>query len=119
MFKIITTKRYKSMEFNMELGDLLLELAEKVMRRQEIKIEELEEIIDIKNSDINDLFRTRQKLMNQPEKEVVNVYKLQVKPDLKKEKGIKFSGTKKELDKFIKRNSTKKAKKDHEKHHKA
>lgn len=99
------------MEFNMELGDLLLELAEKVMRRQEIKIDDLEEKVKFLENGTDELIET---LINKPKEEVVNVYKLQVKPDLKKEKGVKFSGTKKQLDKFIKRNSTKKARKDHE-----
>lgn len=91
MFKIITTKRYEQLKF----------------------AEFMNEIYNIViDTAINEL-------KNKPEKEVVNVYKLQVKPDLKKTKGVKFSGTKKQLDKFIKRNSTKKARKEHEKRNKA
>lgn len=101
MIKIITTKHYKAMQWNIEMGDLLLELAEKVMRRQEIEIEKLQEKVKSLEDGVDELI---EQLVNKPEKEIVKVYKLQVKPDLNKRKGVKFSGTKKQLDKFIYRN---------------
>lgn len=85
MFKIITTKQYKSMEFNIGQGDLLLDLAERIISRQEKEIEELE-----------------LKLATPVEETCVNVYKLNWMPERKKN-GIGFNGTKKDLDKFIKK----------------
>ena len=104
MFKIITTKRYSELlkdGFRKEVYKAGYELMEMLVDKKDLIIKrlELDLAIEIK--------------ANQ-EKEVVNVYKLQLKPTPERDFGPKFSGTKSELDKFIKKNSTKKAKKEHE-----
>lgn len=105
MLKIITKKEYNKLKYSnfiKDIAEFALDLANSIIDKQRIQIKTLKDIID----------RLEKQL--EEDKSIVNVYKLQVKPNLKKEKGVKFSGTKKQLDKFIKRNSTKKAKKDHE-----
>jgi hypothetical protein len=129
MFKIITTKKYKELkfaEFMNELNDLIIETAVNEFKKKEEEIEslkkEIKELKDLRDDvkiDMDALIRIIEnwnvqsgegdlKTVQSEPTSTVKVYKLKLAKDKKNVKGFAWKCTKKELDKFISKNSKKK-----------